>query len=116
VQSPEVYLNELGISVSCVVDPNRTAVLDEAHRVFVNWETFYMADAASVEVFKKSPFRFSGLITDPVTRERFQPTDASPMQTFGGRDFYFKTAESAALFAADPDAYATPMIAMQKSK
>ena len=76
VQGPEFYLNQLGVTVKCVVDPSRDAILDEAHRVFVNWETYYMCDDAAVKTFTAAPWKYAGTVTDPVSRERFRPDPA----------------------------------------
>ncbi len=110
VQGPEIYLNQLGVTVKCVVDPSRDAILDEAHRVFVNWETYYLCDDAAVKTFTAAPWKYAGTVTDPVSRERFRPDGGSPTARHGDRVFYFQSAEHAATFTADPEAYATPIV------
>ena len=110
VQGPEIFLNDLGVRVPCVVDPARPASLDEAHRVFVNWETYYLCDDAALATFKAAPWKYTGMVTDPVSRERFQPDGDSPTASHGDRAFYFQTAEHAETFAKAPAEYATPQV------
>ncbi len=110
MQGPEIWLKQLGIALKCVVDPSRDAVLDPAHRVFVNWETYYLCDDAALAAFRAAPWRYAGMVTDPVSRERFRPDGTSPTAAHGGRLFYFAADEHARTFAADPAAHATPQV------
>ena len=110
MQGPEIWLNELGISVACVVDPDQPGILDEAHRVFVNYEAYYLSSDKAKKKFTSAPWRFSGMVTDPVSHQRFQPTGKSPSTKHDGRMFYFGSADNAKQFAADPAAYATPVV------
>jgi YHS domain-containing protein len=114
VQGPEKYLNELGASIPCVVNPSRNAVLDSAHRAFVNYEAYYFCDEASMAKFVGEPYRYTGKVTDPVTRERFVPTAGSPNRSYGGRLFYFISTETVATFDADQTRYGTLMPGMRE--
>ncbi len=84
MQGPEIWLKQLGISVACVVDPNQPAILDVACRVFVNYEAYYLSSAEATGKFNQAPWRYTGLVTDPVTHQRFQPTSKSPSRTYEG--------------------------------
>ena len=110
VQGPEIWLNELGISVACVVDPAQNAVLDEAHRVFVNYETYYLSSVAARQTFRQSPWQYTGLVTDPVSRDRFQPDGESPTAAYEGRLFYFVSDAHRETFRQDPEEYAVPVV------
>ena len=110
MQGPELWLKALEIEVPCVVDPDRMAQLDVEHRVFVNYEAYYLADADALATFRKGPWRYTGPVTDPVSRERFTPNGESPRRNHGGRLFYFATAGNARTFAATPDSFATPEV------
>ena len=110
MQGPEIWLNQLGVRVACVVDPAQTAILDEAHRVFVNYETYYLASIAARQEFEKAPWRYTGLVTDPVSQIRFQPSAQKPSVEFEQRLFYFSSGGTAEIFAQDPGAYATPVV------
>ncbi len=110
MQGPEIWLNQLGITLACVVDPTRNAVLDADHRVFVNYETYYLSDEQAVQTFKAEPWRYTGMVTDPVSKARFQPAGDSPRAVHQGRVFYFASADNAKTFALDPAAQATPVV------
>lgn len=113
MQSPEFYLNDLGITVPCVVEPSRPALLDEQHRVFVNWETYYLSSDEALAKFRAAPLKYVGTVTDPVTRERFRPGGRNTRIEHDGRIIWFKKAENAVRFRASPEAYVPPMIGMQ---
>lgn len=110
MQGPEIWLKQLGISVACVVDPKQTGILDEAHRVFVNYEAYYLSSTEAAGKFNQAPWRYTGLVTDPVTQQRFQPTSKSPTRNYEGRLYYFSSAGSDQTFGGDPAAYATPVV------
>jgi YHS domain-containing protein len=113
VQSPEIFLNDLGITVNCVVDPARQALLDEKHRVFVNWETYYLSSDENLATFRADPLKYVGTVTDPVTRERFRPDSSHRRLDHEGRVIYFRNPENVARFQAGPEAYIPPMLGMQ---
>jgi YHS domain-containing protein len=115
VKGPEPYLNDLGIAVACAVHPDREAVIDAAHRVFVNYETFYLSDAATRARFEAAPHEYAGKLTDPVSRARFIPSAGSPRREVGERVFLFASAETAARFDEDPERYATLSFSMPSS-
>ena len=113
MQSPEIFLVDLGIAVPCVVDPARPALLDPRHRVFVNWETYYLSSDENLAKFRADPLKYVGTVTDPVTRERFRPDRSHPRVEHEGRIIYFTKVENVARFQAGPEAYVPPMIGMQ---
>jgi len=108
VQDPEPYLHEQQLTVQDPIDPSRPALVDAAHRSFVNYEIYYFADAENKRAFDATPLRWCGAVTDPVTRERFQPGDDSPRRERDGRVFYLASQTSAASFDAMPDMYVLP--------
>ena len=112
MQGPEQYLNELGITLPCAVDSTRPAIVDAAHRALVNYEAYFVADAAALKAFVADPYRYTGKVTDPVSRARFVPTAQSPTRSYGGRLFYFSSTETASKFDSDPMQYGTPMPGM----
>lgn len=114
MQDPQDQLVDLGIGVQDAIDPDRDAVLDRAHRSFVNWETFFFADTASKRRFDADPLRWCGILTDPVSRQRFVPGDRSPRSEYGGRPYFFYTDANKAVFDASPDTYATANFDMIK--
>jgi YHS domain-containing protein len=116
VKGPDIYLNELGIVLACVVDPDADAVIDASHRIFVNWEAYYVSSEAALVRFNSEPYRFTGKVTDPVTKERFFPGEGSPTRKHSERLFYFSSEETAAQFDTDPDKMAVPMISMRPAR
>jgi len=113
VQGPEKYLNELGISLPGAVDPSKPAILDVAHRELVNYEAYYFSDDEAMKLFETEPYRYTGKVTDPVSLERFLPTEASPVRSYGGRLFYFASQANASTFDADSVRYGIPMPGMR---
>jgi len=108
VQDPEVQLRELGLAIPDVVDPKRPAVLDAAHRSFVDYETFFFADEADKRRFDAEPTASCGILTDPVTKQRFRPAFDSPHGEFDGRMYVFFDAANKATFEKSPAAFARP--------
>ena len=117
MQDPETFLNALDLTLPCVVHPNRTAVLDPDHRIFVNREIYFVSSPEAVLEFKEASWRYTGPVTDPVTGARFQPDETSPRREHDGRVYYFSSGKSLTQFAANPESYTTPMLGMvEKTK
>ena len=108
VQDPQIQLQELGLAVADLLDPARPAVLDPTHRSFVNYETFFFADEADKRRFDADPAGSCGILTDPVTKERFRPGSDAPRSYYDGRIYIFITAENKAAFDNNPAAIARP--------
>jgi YHS domain-containing protein len=108
VQGPEPYLNDFHIQLRCAVDSTAQAIIDPEHRAFVNHEVYYFSSDAARQRFEQSPYEFTGKVTDPVTRMRFQPDASSPTRNAAGRLFYFASATTVAQFDQDPNRYSTP--------
>ena len=108
MQDPQNQLQELGIAVPDLIDPTRPAVLDPAHRSFVNYETFFFADEADKRRFDADPTASCGVLTDPVTKKRFRPGSDSPRGEFAGRIYLFFDATSKATFEKAPETFARP--------
>lgn len=114
MQGPEPYLNDFHVQLPCAVDSSAQAILDPAHRAFVNHEIYFFSSDAARQQFEAEPFRFTGKVTDPVTLVRFQPDASSPARTAAGRLFYFESAETVGRFDQDPALYSTPKPTMQQ--
>ena len=94
-ESPESQLEALDIHLPCAVDPSTEAVLRPDHRSIVNDEIFFFSSTALKAEFDAAPHWFGIVLTDPLSRERFRATDASPRATLDGRTVYFASAETA---------------------
>ena len=108
VQDPEAYLNEIGVTFACIVDPKRPALLDAEHRVLVNHEVYFFGSDAAKAAFLSNPRKWCGKVTDPVTRARFRPRKSSPTTTYAGRLYYFRSPASRAEFLAMPEMHKDP--------
>lgn len=86
--------------------PERPAVLDSTLRIALNWEVFFFSDAKAMQMFQKQPLLYCGLLTDPVSQERFQPTRRSPRTEYKGREYYFMSKDHRATFRRDPAKHA----------
>jgi YHS domain-containing protein len=108
VQDPATHLLPFDVVLDSAVDPSRTAVLDPDHWVRVNHEIYFVADAVERAAFLEDPVRYCGVITDPVTGERFHPLPTSPRLDYEGRPYYFLSENHRTRFQADPVPYADP--------
>jgi len=108
VQDPQIQLQELGIAIPDALDQRRPAVLDPAHRSFVDYETFFFADEADKRRFDADPTASCGILTDPVTKQRFRPGSDSPRGEFAGRTYVFFNSTNKATFDQAPEAFARP--------
>jgi YHS domain-containing protein len=112
VQDPEIFLTGLALEIPSVMDERRKAVLDVAHRSFVNHETFFFADEEEKRRFDADPVRYCGIVTDPVTKQRFRPGADSPRVDHAGRPYFFYTQASLETFRGMPGMYAQPSLEM----
>ena len=108
MQDPQIQLQELGIAVQDVIDPKRLAVLDPAHRSFVDFETFFFADVDDKRRFDADPTGSCGILTDPVSKKRFRPGSESPRTSYAGRMYVFLDDASREAFEKSPDDFARP--------
>lgn len=81
-------------------------MFDSTLRALVNWEVFFFSDAKAMQTFHKQPLQYCGLLTDPVSQERFQPTRKSPRTEYKGRPYYFISEDNRAAFRRDPEKHA----------
>ncbi len=114
MQGPEAYLADFHIQLPCCVDSTQLAILDPAHRAFVNHEVYYFSSESVREQFDAEPYRYTGKVTDPVSMTRFQPTGSSQHRTAAGRLFYFESDSTLAAFDQDPAQYSTPKPTMHE--
>ena len=113
MQDPEVYLSATGVSLACPVHRDRDAVLDVEHRVRIGHEVFFFSSADALAEFLGRPLRYLDRLTDPVTLERFEPTEYSPVENHLGRSYYFSNEETLIAFRNDPAKYDEPRMLMR---
>ncbi|HEX5133664.1 MAG TPA: hypothetical protein VFX92_14410 [Candidatus Krumholzibacteria bacterium] len=104
----------MGATFPCAVHPAQAAIIDATHRAFVNYEVYYFSSEEALLTFAAEPWSYTGKVTDPVTRARFQPSAASPRRTLGGRLFYFENDANATTFDSDPSTYGIPRPTMHE--
>jgi len=109
VQDPDPFLRKIDARFPCIVDPRRPAQLDADHRVRLNYELFYFADAEGRAAFEADPTRYCGILTDPVSRVRFRPGSRSPRATYENRVYYFASDTALVRFQGNPKAFESPV-------
>lgn len=108
MQDPQVQLKALGLNFPDAIEASRAAVLDVEHRSFVNYETYFFADAEAKARFDADPTRYCGPLTDPVSKRRFRPGALSPRSDHDGRVYFFFTEAGKTSFDRTPSAFARP--------
>ncbi len=101
VRRKELVLNDY-------LDHRLVAVIDKEHCVRLNYEAFFFANLYTREQFRSDPVLYCGLLTDPVSRERFRPNEESPRLRHEGVVYYFETRDNLVEFKGAPDAYRLP--------
>jgi YHS domain-containing protein len=101
-----MYLTWSALSFPCPVDPSQKAILSPQFRSFVNYEVYFFSSTSAMKKFNKSPLKYCGVLTDPVSRVRFQPTGKSPHWDYMDRPYYFASDSTLMAFRAMPDSFA----------
>src|SRR5262245_42955070 len=104
-KDPERYLRTMKVTLRDPVHPSRNAVFDSSVRTMLNQDIYFFSSVGALKQFKKEPFRYCGLLTDPVSRARFKPSKSSPHVAFRGRDYYFAADSTLTRFQSDPKRY-----------
>jgi YHS domain-containing protein len=102
VGDPERYLKALGIAPPDLFHKGKLATVDSSLRHRIGFEIYYFSSRADMDRFKKDPLRYCGVLTDPVSMARFQPTEASPHATYAQRLYYFAADSTREAFLKDP--------------
>ena len=66
----------------------------------------FFADSLNRIAFKHAILKYSGVLTDPVSRVRFTPSETSPHAVHRNRDYYFKNQKNYDRFMSYPDSFA----------
>lgn len=105
MKGPETYLATIGVRPACAIHADQRAIMDVAHRAFVNHEVFFFSSRQLRTLFLGDPLRWCGVLTDPVSGLRFQPDRTAPKTVFEGRTYYFSSEATKATFKTDPAMY-----------
>jgi len=92
--------------VPCAVHPDKTAKPKPEWTARFNWEVFMFSSAKARKAFDRDPLRYCGMLTDPVSEQRFQPNAESPWAVHNARKYYFQSEADRATFVAAPDSFA----------
>lgn len=108
MQDVPAAVQRKGLQFQDYLDVRRPALLDAEHCVRLNYEAFFFADAAGRERFCADPVAVCGLLTDPVSKQRFRPCAGSPHVEHDGVTFYFENEAQRVLFETDPEMFRLP--------
>lgn len=108
VQNPLPFVQKQHLNFHCVVNTNKMATIDDKHQRKVNWEIFYLSDDDALAKFDKDPIKYCGILSDPVTGQRFRPGDDSPTETYRKQLFYFQSDSTKQVFDENPDGHKEP--------
>ncbi len=112
MQDPGLYLTQLGVNVPSFFDSATPAVLDSRFASFVDFEAFYFASESEKRRFEQDIVKHCGIVTDPVSKERFRPTEQSPRMVYHDRTYLFASDSTYTTFAMMPDMYWLPNYSM----
>ncbi|MEZ4651272.1 MAG: hypothetical protein R3E97_21270 [Candidatus Eisenbacteria bacterium] len=113
MKDPSPHLSDLGIELASYSDPARPAVIDDAHLARVNYEIYYFADEKERISFGQHPRESCGIVTDPITKQRFRPGSSAPRMSHAERTWFFVSDSTRTLFAAMPDSFLSPRYSMK---
>ncbi|HEX6882270.1 MAG TPA: hypothetical protein VF530_02755 [Planctomycetota bacterium] len=108
MQDVPAYVRRKGLTFASYLDARRAAVLDAEHCVRLNYEAFFFADRWERERFLSDLVTYCGLLTDPVSRQRFRPRLDAPRASHAGVTYFFEREEHRARFEEDPETFARP--------
>ncbi|HEY6867625.1 MAG TPA: hypothetical protein VI792_10220 [Candidatus Eisenbacteria bacterium] len=87
------------------VDPHLLGSLADSLEYRVNGEVYRFASGHTLKRFVRSPERWCGVVRDPVTGCRFQPTARSAEVYWLGGPYFFESDSSKSAFVSDPVRY-----------
>jgi len=96
-------MRALKLEPMCVVEPEKKAMIDSSLRLQLGYEIYYFSSRAAMLRFQKEPLRYSGPMTDPITKRRFKPTAKSPRAEYLGRTYYFSADSTRTRFLSGPE-------------
>lgn len=96
----------MGAKLPCAVNKRAMARFEDDLKSQVNHELFFFADSEAKRKFDERPWKYCGTVTDPVSRERFEPGKKTLREDWMGRPYFFRADSTRVAFLADPAPYA----------
>jgi YHS domain-containing protein len=94
------------------MDEETPAIIDKKHTLAVNYETFFFASLDEKQRFGEDIVDYCGLLTDPVSKQRFRPYEESPRYDLGDHPYFFLSEANRARFAETPGQFTAPKFPM----
>lgn len=108
MQDVSVFVNRKELTFRDHLDSREPAIIDAEHCVRLNYEASFFGNLWTREQFVSDPTLYSGYLTDPVSKNRFRPTEDSPRFSHEEVTYYFESASLRDTFKAAPDNYKLP--------
>jgi len=102
---PEWALIHLERALWDPVDPRFVGSLADSLEYRVNGEVYRFASRRTLRRFVRTPLRWCGVVRDPVTGRRFQPSVQSPEVYWVGGPYFFESDSTKDRFVEDPHKY-----------
>lgn len=112
MQGADFFLREISLTPGSYFDPATPAVVQLSHASRLNYEWYFFATTEEKARFDAEPLEHCGYLTDPVSKQRFEPLPDSPTHVYGETTFVFLDENTLARFQADPERYKVPMFGM----
>jgi len=87
------------------VEPRRLGSLQSDLQFRVNGEVYRFSSERTLQRFMKAPPLWCGVVRDPVSGRRFQPSLRSPEAWWVSGPYYFEHDSTKTRFVADPHRY-----------
>ncbi|MCP3918975.1 MAG: hypothetical protein GY711_25805 [bacterium] len=108
MQDVPAMVSRIDLEFRDYLDSRIAAVTDAEHCVRLNYETYFFGNLWTRERFLSDPVLYCGLLTDPVTRQRFRPNERSPRARHEDVTYYFETKAGRDEFKAGPESFRLP--------
>ena len=108
MQDVPTFVERKGLEFNDYLDDELIAIVDTEHCVRLNYEAYFFGSLWNRERFLSDPLIYCGLLTDPITRNRFRPSNESPRTSHEGVTYYFETEVARVEFKKAPDLYQLP--------
>ncbi len=110
-----VYAKRKELTLTCYFEPEKPAAGSAELFTRINYEGFFFCNRDELTRFQANPVEFCGLLTDPVSKQRFRPTKESVSDRHEGVRFFFESKQTANLFQANPEEYMLPGFKMEET-